>query len=191
MTVDGTLNAVDEIDVTGLPIGPGNPYGNAIRQHVTRLHRESQAGRRTDGSKARTWRIRNDITNTAYALLPEANPVLLAHPDSPLGKRAVFATNNLWVTRYDASHRYPAGDFVNQHPGGAGIPAFISEDKDVDGQDIVLWHTFGPVHIPRREDWPVMPVASCGFTLRPSGFFDRNPMLSLPAERGGHCQADG
>ena len=44
MTVDGLANAVEEVDVGGLPIGPGNPYGNAIVQKVTRLTRESQAG---------------------------------------------------------------------------------------------------------------------------------------------------
>ena len=37
MTVDGLPNAVEEVDVTGLPIGPDNPYGNAIVQQVTRL----------------------------------------------------------------------------------------------------------------------------------------------------------
>jgi primary-amine oxidase len=26
----------------------------------------------------------------------------------------------------------------------------------------------------------VMPVAHCGFVLRPVGFFDRNPILDLP-----------
>jgi Cu2+-containing amine oxidase len=51
---------------------------------------------------------------------------------------------------------------------------------DIDGQDIVLWHTFGMTHFPRPEDWPVLPVAHCGFTLRPVGFFDRNPTLDLP-----------
>jgi primary-amine oxidase len=25
-----------------------------------------------------------------------------------------------------------------------------------------------------------MPVATCGFTLRPVGFFDRSPILDLP-----------
>ena len=30
MSVDGLANAVEEVDVTGLPIGPDNPYGNAI-----------------------------------------------------------------------------------------------------------------------------------------------------------------
>jgi primary-amine oxidase len=69
---------------------------------------------------------------------------------------------------------------VNQHPGGAGLPAFIAADKDIDGTDIVLWHTFGPTHFPRPEDWPVMPVARCGFVLKPTGFFDRNPTLDVP-----------
>ena len=181
MTVDGLANAVEEVDVSGLPIGPDNPYGNAIVQTVTRLTRESQAGRRADGSRGRTWRIvSTERSNrfgrpTSYTLYPESAPVLLADPASPLAKRAGFAANHLWVTRYDPAHRWPAGDFVNQNPGGAGLPAFIAGDQDIDGADIVLWHTFGPTHVPRPEDWPVMPVARCGFVLKPTGFFDRTP----------------
>ena len=91
------------------------------------------------------------------------------------------------MTRYDPAQRYPAGDYVNQHPGGAGIPAYIAADRDIDGADIVLWHTFGPTHFPRPEDWPVMPVTRCGFTLKPTGFFDRNPALDVPAPPGRHC----
>jgi primary-amine oxidase len=194
MTVDGLANAVEEVDVSGLPIGPDNPYGNAIAQHVTRLTRESESGRRCDSSRGRIWRvISTDHANrygrpTAYTLYPEAAPVLLADPAAPLSARAGFATNHLWVTRYDPAERYPAGDFVNQHPGGAGIPAFIAGDEDIDGTDIVLWHTFGPTHSPRPEDWPVMPVARCGFVLKPTGFFDRNPTLDV-APPGEHCSA--
>jgi Cu2+-containing amine oxidase len=109
-----------------------------------------------------------------------------ADPDSPLARRAGFAAHHLWVTRYDPDQRWPAGDFVNQHPGGAGLPAFTAADRDVDGQDIVVWHTFGPTHVPRPEDWPVMPVARCGFTLKPTGFFDRNPTLDVPPPAP-HC----
>src|SRR5262245_7714482 len=59
MTVDGLANAVDEIDYSGIPVGPGNPYGNAIAQHVTRLRTESEATRRADASRGRTWRVVN------------------------------------------------------------------------------------------------------------------------------------
>jgi primary-amine oxidase len=192
MTVDGPANAVEEVDVTGLPIGPENPYGNAMVQKVTRLTRESQAARRADGARGRTWRIisaehANRFGRPAsYTLYPESAPVLLADPASPLAARAGFATNHLWVTRYETDQRYSAGDFVNQHPGGAGLPAFIAGDKDIDGADIVLWHTFGPTHFPRLEDWPVMPVACCGFVLKPTGFFDRNPTLDVPPPAP-HC----
>jgi len=192
MTVDGLANAVEEVDVSGLPVGPDNPYGNAIAQQVTRLTHESQATRRADGSRGRTWRVvSTEHTNrygrpVSYTLYPEAAPALLADPSSPLAARAGFAAHHLWVTRYDPAQRYPAGDFVNQHPGGAGLPSFIAGDQAIDGADIVLWHTFGPTHFPRPEDWPVMPVARCGFTLKPTGFFSRNPTLDVPPP-GKHC----
>jgi primary-amine oxidase len=194
MMVDGPDNAVEEIDVSGMPIGPDNPYGNAMVQHVTRLTSEAQARRRADGSRGRTWRvISTERTNrfghpVGYTLYPESAPTLLHDPAAPLYQRAGFATNHLWVTRYDPAQRYPAGDFVNQHPGGAGLPAFIAGDRDIDGTDIVVWHTFGPTHFPRLEDWPVMPVARCGFTLKPAGFFDRNPTLDVPPPAG-HCSS--
>ncbi len=132
-----------------------------------------------------------DLTNrfghpVGYTLYPEPAPTLLHDPAAPLYQRAGFATNHLWVTRYDPAQRYPAGDFVNQHPGGAGLPAFIAGNRDIDGTDIVVWHTFGPTHFPRLEDWPVMPVARCGFVLKPAGFFHRNPTLDVPPPAR-HC----
>jgi primary-amine oxidase len=190
MTVDGLVNAVDEVDLGGLPAGPGNPYGNAIARTVTRLTSEARAARRCDAARARTWRVvSTERTNaygkpTGYTLYPEGAPVLLADPSASVHARAGFAANHLWVTRYDPAQRYPAGDFVNQNPGGAGLPAYVAADRDIDGADIVLWHTFGPTHFPRPEDWPVMPVARCGFTLKPTGFFDRNPALGVPPPHG-------
>jgi primary-amine oxidase len=44
----------------------------------------------------------------------------------------------------------------------------------------VFWYTFGHTHIPRPEDYPVMPMAYIGFLLKPSGFFDMNPANDLP-----------
>jgi len=192
MQVDGQANAVEEVDVHGLPVGPDNPYGNAIGHTVTRLTRESHAARRNDATRGRTWRLINTEKQNrygqpvGYTLYPEPAPVLLADPEAPLTKRAGFATSHLWVTRYDHAQRYPAGDFVNQHPGGAGLPAWTAADREIDGQDIVVWHTFGPTHTPRPEDWPVMPVARCGFVLKPTGFFPRNPTLDVPPSAH-HC----
>ena len=196
MTVDGTRNAVDEVEAVRVPMDPQtNPHGNAFRKRRTRLTRESEAQRRADGSVVRTWHIVNpEKTNAygqpvAYALIPEGKATMLADEASVIRARATFATNHLWVTRYDPAERYPAGDFVNQNPGGDGLPRWVQADRPLDGEDIVVWHTFGATHFPRPEDWPVMPVEYTGFVLKPVGFFDRNPALDIPATRGAHCSS--
>lgn len=193
MAVDGDVNAVEEVDAVAVPMGPDNPWGNAFRPQRTRLTRESEAMRTADNLKARVWHITNpDKQNrlgqtVGYALHPEGQPVLLADPSSSIAQRAAFATKHLWVTKYDPAERYPAGNYVNQNPGNAGLPAYVAQDRDIDGQDIVVWHTFGLTHFPRPEDWPVMPVDYAGFTLKPVSFFDRNPALNVPAAPKAHC----
>lgn len=193
MAVDGNTNTVEEVDAVPDEVGPNNPWGNAFREQRTKLTRESDAARVADNLKARVWHITNPTKqnrlghNVGYALYPEGQPVLLADPSSSISARAAFATKHIWVTRYDPAQRYPAGQFVNQHPGGGGLPKFIREDRTIEAEDIVLWHTFGLTHFPRPEDWPVMPVDYAGFKLKPVGFFDRNPALSVGPAKPAQC----
>jgi primary-amine oxidase len=193
MAVDGDVNVVEEVDAVAVPVGPDNPWGNAFRPQKTKLTRESEGMRIADNLKARVWHITNPTKqnrlgqNVGYALHPEGQPVLLADPSSSIAKRAAFATKHLWVTRYHPAERYSAGQFVNQHPGDGGLPTFVAQDRDIDGADIVVWHTFGLTHFPRPEDWPVMPVDYAGFKLKPVGFFDRNPALNVPVAPKSHC----
>ncbi|HEV7791832.1 MAG TPA: primary-amine oxidase [Pseudonocardia sp.] len=190
--IDGVTNAVDELEAVRVPIGAENPHGNGFTQSVRRLERESDAARLADTAAGRVWRIVNPTARnrfggeTGYVLFPEGRPTLLADEDSDISRRATATTRHLWVTPYRRGEQYPAGDFVNQHPGGAGLPAWTAADRDIDGKDIVVWHTFGMTHFPRLEDWPVMPVDTCGFALKPSGFFNGNPTLDVPPT--GHCQ---
>jgi primary-amine oxidase len=94
------------------------------------------------------------------------------------------------VTPYRADEQRPAGDFPNQHPGGAGLPAWTAADRPVADSDIVLWHTVGTTHFCQPEDFPVMPCEYTGFTLKPAGFFDGNPAIDLAPPQGGHCHPD-
>ncbi|NKX50787.1 tyramine oxidase, partial [Arthrobacter deserti] len=155
----------------------------------------ADGGRLADATVARTWHIINPgRTNrlgrpTGYVLYPEQNPTLLADPSAGITSRAAYTTRHLWVTAYDPEERYPAGDLVNQNPGGDGLPRYMAADRNVENTDVVLWHTFGLAHFPRPEDWPVMPVDYAKFTLKPHGFFDNNPVLNVPAASGGHCAA--
>ena len=67
------------------------------------------------------------------------------------------------------------------HEGQQGLPELTAENRDISDCDLVMWHTVAVTHVPRPEDWPVMPVEYCGFHLIPVGFFDQNPTLDLPS----------
>ena len=55
----------------------------------------------------------------------------------------------------------------------------------------MLWYVGGIHHVPRVEDWPVMPSDTVAFWLKPFGFFDRNPALDVAATMSGHCVITG
>jgi len=191
MTVDGDRNSVLEVETERVPRGPDNPHGNAFRPRRTPLRSESQAQRLIDPLTGRHWLVINpNIANAlgqpvGYRLVPGGNVVPFAHEDSPVTQRAAFATRHLWVTPFAPGERFPAGEYPNQHPGGAGLPEWTKADRPIENTDIVLWYTLGSHHIPRPEDWPVMPVERAGFALKPFGFFDASPSLDV-APPGGH-----
>lgn len=69
-----------------------------------------------------------------------------------------------------------SSDLCNGYP-----VCLLVQDRSVrSGSDPVLWHCFGLTHIVRPEDFPVMPVESAGFTLKPVGFFRGNPAIDIP-----------
>ncbi len=196
MSVDGPKNTVYELNSESVPPGPENPHGNAWVVASRVLGRESEAQRTINPLSARSWKVVNHSSlnglgePVAYRLVPGDNVLPLAQPDSAALQRALFATKHLWVTRYDARERYAAGDYPNQHPGGAGLPAYAAQDRALEDTDIVVWYTMGAHHVVRPEDWPVVPVATIGFHLKPSGFFDGSPALDVaPSMNGEHCHS--
>jgi len=195
MMVDGLSNAVDAVR---LPISDENPHGGAFTNSATRLSSEADAGLLADASVGRAWHIVNTEKTdrlgrpTGYVLMPQQSPMLMADPASSIAARAAFTTRQLWATQYDPAEGYPAGDFEHQNPGRDGLPRYMAGDRSLDGEDIVLWHSFGPTHFPRPEDWPVMPTDYAKFTLKPYGFFDRNPVLNVPPNESAHeCSHGG
>jgi primary-amine oxidase len=194
--VDGPRNSVYEVDTVADPPGPENPHGNAFRTRATLLARESEAQRTVEPRAARFWRIVNPSSpnrlggRAGYRLMPGENVPPFAAPDASVSRRAGFMTRHLWVTRYDPAERYAAGEYPNQHPGGAGLPAYAAADRPLEDAELVVWYTFGAHHVVRPEDWPVMPVVSLGFMLKPDGFFDRSPALDVPPPRSHHAGSD-
>jgi primary-amine oxidase len=192
MAVDGQKNTVSEVDVVIQPPDPvKNPYGNAFGPVETVLASEKAAIRKGDPSKARAWVVENaegkkngmNGKPTAYKLLPftrgPAQPTMLMDPSSAVAKKGAFAMEHLWVTPHADDERYPAGEYTPQGNGSVGLTDWTAADRDLVGQDVVLWHAFGVCHIPRVEDFPVMPCESTGFSLKPDNFFDGNPTIDL------------
>ena len=63
--------------------------------------------------------------------------------------------------------------------GSDTLGAWTSRDRPIGNRDIVAWYTVGFHHIPRMEDWPVMPTHWFGFTLMPHNFFASNPAMTI------------
>jgi primary-amine oxidase len=193
MAVDGTANRVYEVTPTAEPEGPGNPVGNAWRAQEVLIADETMARREADPLAGRYWKIVNDNVKNelgqpvAYKLLPNHVIRPFAHPGSAVARRAPFMFNPVWVTAYDQDELFATGDYPNQSPGGAGLPAFAARERSLTDTDVVVWFTFGTNHVVRPEDWPVMPVHPVGFKLLPSGFFVGNPSLDNPLPGGDQC----
>ncbi|MHC5858823.1 primary-amine oxidase [Nostoc sp.] len=184
--VDGQANSVMEMNVKALPMDEKNPLGNAIALSETPLAKETSAVRDLDLKSSREWMIVSaDKKNRlgaapGYMLMPGGNSMFFPVEGSKIRQRAEFATHHVWVTKYKPSELYAGGDYPNQTRPGQGLPKYIADDEALMGEDIVLWYTMGVTHIPRSEDWPVMPVHQVGFKLVPRGFFSRNPAINLP-----------
>jgi primary-amine oxidase len=195
--VDGPHNSVYEVHTETDLLGPENPHGNGFHPVKTLLRTESQSPELIDPLHGRSWLVVNPESKNAvgepvgYRLVPGENVLAFAHPDSVFARRAAFAYKHVWVTQYDRTERYAAGEYPNQNARLDGLPAMVGKNRSIDNEDIVLWYTFGLHHLPRSEDWPVMPVHHIGFMLKPFGFFDGNPGLDVPPPKhkhGSHCE---
>ena len=135
------------------------------------------------------WRVVNPNVKgplgypVGFEIAPGHNAISLMTDDDYPQRRAGFISHNLWVTPYREGERYAAGDYPTQSHGGDGLPAWTRANRPIENTDIVVWYTLGFHHVPRPEDWPIMPVAWHEFELRPFDFFARNPAADLPRTR--------
>ena len=131
--------------------------------------RSTTSGRRSPTSSSRARRSRTCSPTTR-----------------PCSRTAEALRHTLWVTPYAAEERWPCGPFPNQSTADDGLPQWTAAGRSIEDTDVVLWYVFGIHHITRMEDWPIMPVDTVSFWLKPFGFFDRNPTLDVPPQPS-HC----
>jgi primary-amine oxidase len=179
--IDGPGNTLARqlIEPQGVANGAGRSLWRVVNQDVSE---EGPLQSKTHGT-GEIWHIVNpNLTNglgqhPGYELQPGHSVTSLLAPDDFAQRRASFSAAPLWITAYDPTELYAAGPYPNQSKGGDGLPAYVAQRRPVANTDIVLWYTMGFHHVPRPEDWPVMPTMWHSVSLVPDGFFDRNPAL--------------
>jgi primary-amine oxidase len=199
--IDGVRNTVQRLDVVPDPIDETNSFENAFHVEAIELATEKQARAHLNLETARTWKVINPAVLNAvgepvgYKFLPGDNSFPMASPNAWWRRRARFVDHHVWVTPYREDEKFAAGDYPNQSSGGDGLSKWTEADRTIANEDVVFWYTFGHTHIPRPEDYPVMPTSYIGFLLKPNGFFDMNPANDVPPEKrdkvsgNGHCCA--
>ena len=153
--------------------------------------REQDAQLDYDPSSPAIWRVVNPDAEgpsghaPGYVLRP-GNSVaysLLSREDMAQ-RRGGFTDHHLWVTPHAPDEFYAAGVYQNQSAGTDGLTVWTNANRPIENTDIVIWYTAGFHHVPRTEDFPIMPTAFHQFELRPFNFFDGNPALDIPTEWG-------
>jgi len=189
LDVDGASNsvAVDRIVTERLP-------EDSVRTSVWNVDtliagHERDAQRRSTITAPEVWRIINPDTPgpygdpVSYQIVGGHQAVTMLAEDDFVRRRAGFTEHTLWVTPYAQDELYAAGDYPTAHVPDQGLPAWTATNRAIENTDLVAWYTVGFHHIPRPEDWPMMPVEWFSFDLRPVGFFKGNPAMNLPRVR--------
>ncbi|KAI9739724.1 MAG: hypothetical protein M1834_006443 [Cirrosporium novae-zelandiae] len=183
--LDGPLNTLTQTEAFAMPPGPNNPLENGYYTTATPI--TTACALDLNPATNRTFAItnphvRNPINHLPVAYKIQVPPMqpLLSSPQSYNYARAEFASHSLFVTSYRDDELYAGGRYTNQSRGGTGVRSFASRTDKVDDSDIVVWVNFGINHIPRIEDFPVMPVEILRVAMKPVNFFNRNPALDVP-----------
>ncbi|KAI5776904.1 copper amine oxidase [Geopyxis carbonaria] len=178
-------NRVVYEEAHAMPLDPiTNPFG--VGYTTTETPITISSGMNTATESNRIFKIQNPTsrnpTNSkpvAYKIAVPPFQKMLAHPTSFHHKRAEFADKAIYVTRYHDRELFSAGTWTNQSRGGEGVRSWADREEDVT-ENPVVWVQFGINHIPRCEDFPVMPCETIKVSLKPVNFFTRNPGIDVP-----------
>ena len=137
---------------------------------------ETEGGFGGPASRESRWRV---VSTTSvnplgeaigYGLSAEGTSRGFIPPDLHAGRWARFLTRPLWVTRYDARERYPAGELVMGSDVANGVREWAADKAVVAGADLVVWYTLVMTHLPRSEEYPRMNVHRMRLRMEPVGF---------------------
>ncbi|KAF5383968.1 hypothetical protein D9757_006915 [Collybiopsis confluens] len=201
--IDGIKNSVVEQDI--IPLGgeesatgeDNNFAGNAFTTVETVL--EKEGFREYDFLKERRWRIVNSARkhyangkDVGYSISMKGGITpMMARSDGWALRRAGFTKYPMWVVKEVEGEKggrmWPAGKYVPQtrdQPADS-IASWVAGGLPVKDEDILVFLTVGTTHIPRPEDWPVMPVEHLNIAIKPNSFFAKNASMDVLGTQDG------
>ncbi|XP_028773514.1 primary amine oxidase-like [Neltuma alba] len=189
LDIDGEENSFVKTDLKTVKVTDGSSKRKSYWIAEAQTLKNESAAKIRLGSSPAELAIVNPNKKTSvgnevgYRLIP-AMPVhpLLIEDDYPQ-MRGAFTNYNVWVTPYNRGEKWAGGLYVDQSHGEDTLAVWTKKDRNIENKDIVLWHVVGIHHVPAQEDFPIMPLLSTSFELRPTNFFERNAVLKTPSPK--------
>ncbi len=192
LDVDGAENTVYEVDSAAAAHGARQPVRPGRDHRGDPVTHEAEGARDYDWNAQRGWKVANPGRLNAHgspvptSSCPPARSRRCSAPTRRCASAREVIGHQLWVTAHATTSASRAAT-IPPRAYDTGLPVWMAANRPLENPDVVLWYVFGIHHITRVQDWPVMPVDTVSFWLKPFGFFDRNPALDVaPA---GHCHS--
>ncbi|CAL5198785.1 unnamed protein product [Lathyrus oleraceus] len=187
--IDGTQNSFEKTSLKTVRIKDGSSKRKSYWTTETQTAKTESDAKITIGLAPAELVVVNPNIKTAvgnevgYRLIPAipAHP-LLTEDDYPQ-IRGAFTNYNVWVTAYNRTEKWAGGLYVDRSRGDDTLAVWTKQNREIVNKDIVMWHVVGIHHVPAQEDFPIMPLLSTSFELRPTNFFERNPVLKTLSPR--------
>ncbi|KAL2339126.1 hypothetical protein Fmac_013573 [Flemingia macrophylla] len=189
LDIDGVSNSFEKTNLKTVRVTDGSSKRKSYWTTVSETAKNENDAKIILGSSPGELSVVNPNKKTAvgndvgYRLIPAipAHP-LLTNDDWPQ-IRGAFTDFNVWVTPYNRTEKWAGGLYVDHSHGDDTLAVWTKKNRDIENKDIVLWHVVGIHHVPAQEDFPIMPLLSTAFELRPTNFFERNPVLKTPSPK--------
>ncbi|KAK7513134.1 copper amine oxidase [Phyllosticta citriasiana] len=189
--LEGHSNRLVYSEALPMPRSDFNPHGTGY--YTTEVPVTSSTGLDLNTATNRVFKIQNTAVRNPVNGLPVAYKVMapdfqkmISDEQSFNHRRAEFADHNIYLVKHDATQPplradlFAGGLYTNQSRGGTGVRSWANRAEPTLDTDILLFVQFGINHVPRIEDFPVMPCEILKVALKPVNFFDRNPALDVP-----------